>query len=73
MTPSELKQLTKSENNHFFDFKTMKFFGDSMSNYGVCSNNVDGVDVWELWRKHPVKHGLQNSAFFSKENFKQIF
>lgn len=69
----------------FFSRDSMKHFGDSMKNYGVRSAVIsvnyseDGeylhgvtvnVNVWELYRKRPVKHGVTTSAFFSKSTFK---
>lgn len=79
MSPSQLK-LHVEEAGHdrfFFTKDTMRFFGDRMSNYGVRSAVVkkggEDVSVWELYRKKPVKHGLQDSAFFCKETFKRIF
>jgi hypothetical protein len=68
MTPSELKQLTSETEPHFFTHTTMKFFGDKMKNYGVRSSGEN----WELYRKHPVKHGLFSSAFFNKKTFKRV-
>lgn len=78
MTPSELKYKIENTESHFFDRKTIKFFGDTMRNYGCCKNVVDtptqkNVPVWELYRKKPVKHGLQSSAYFHQDNFNQIF
>ena len=75
MTPSELKAniLVHDPDSRFFDRKTMKFFGDTMRNYGVRKTEIDGVAVWELFRKRPVKHGRQNSAFFSTTDFQQVF
>ena len=88
MTPSQLKYEVEvaGHERHFFDRKTMRFFGDTMSNYGVrstvitCNYNEHGqyvetgvqVEVWELYRKHPVKHGLQKSAFFDAETFERV-
>ena len=74
MTPSELKTsiLAHDPDSHFFDRKTMQFFGDTMRNYGVRKAEIEGVDVWELYRKRPVKHGLQSSAFFRVSDFKQV-
>jgi len=56
----------------------MKFFGDTMKNYGVRSASADtytqqGVDCWELYRIHPVKHGNQKSAYFRKDNFERVY
>ena len=80
MTPSELKAniLKHDPESHFFDRKTMRFFGDAMRNYGVRKTEIIGydplpVEVWELYRKRPVKHGLQSSAFFRRSDFQQVF
>ena len=58
MTPSELKAniLAHDPDSHYFDRKTMQFFGDTMRNYGVRKTEIGGVPVWELYRKKPVKH-----------------
>lgn len=73
--------------SHFFTRKTMSFFGDTLRNYGVCSATIstmydadgnyigkDGVtiEVWELYRKTPVKHGMRDSAYFCKSTFKRV-
>ena len=75
MTPSELKTnvLANDPNSHYFDRRTMQFFGDTMRNYGVRKTEIEGVDVWELYRKRPVKHGLESSAFFRATDFQQVF
>ena len=90
MTLSELKYHVESSghDSHFFTRKTMSFFGDTMKNYGVCSETIrcyydsegayiggEGVDVevWELYRKRPVKHGLKESAYFDKQTFKRVY
>lgn len=75
MTPSELKAniLAHDLDAHFFDRKTMQFFGDTIRNYGVRKAEIEGVDVWELYRKRPVKHGLKSSAFFRVTDFQQVF
>ena len=85
MTVSELKQNTEQTSPYYFTRKTMKFFGDSIRNYGVRSSTIkDGysferngtqtdIDVWELYRRKPVKYGLRSSAYFRKENFEQVF
>ena len=89
MTPSQLKAAVEAagHESHFFDRSTMKFFGDTMRNYGVrsttitCNYNQQGqyveggvrVEVWELYRKAPVKHGFQAPAYFDKVSFKRVF
>jgi hypothetical protein len=68
MSPSALKYHVSETGSHHFDRKTMKFFGDSMKNYGVR----DAGDAWELYRKHAVKHGLNSSAYFDKQTFAKV-
>ncbi len=77
MNASELKYQVEARGSNFFSRDSMKFFGDTIRNYGVRSNTVstydlECVDVWELYRKHPVKMGLQTSAYFSKSTFERI-
>jgi peptide subunit release factor RF-3 len=69
MSPSELKHKHEllNPNSFFFSKSTMKFFGDTMKNYGVRSVG----DYYELYRKHPVNGNLQNSHYFHKETFAQ--
>lgn len=65
MKPSQLKakHLELHPDSYFFTHATMKFFGDSMRNYGVRNAGTH----WELYRKRPVKYGLCSSAWFHKE------
>ena len=90
MTPAELKyNVEQNQDSFFFTRETMKFFGDTMRNYGVrdggampyhwddTGNNYSeeprSIEVWELYRKHPVKHGLRDSAYFDKKTFRRVF
>lgn len=79
MTKSELKAKVEATGSYFFTRQTMKFFGDTMSNYGVKSKPVmvnnslgEAVECWELYRKYPVKHGLRNSAYFNTKTFERV-
>lgn len=86
MTASDLKYHIEQSrlNPYFFDRKTMRFFGDRMSNYGVRKvtitariYNDDGctyeeLQVWELYRKRPVKHGLRASHYFDMETYEEM-
>lgn len=79
MTPSELKTRIEESrlNPHFFDRKTMKFFGDTMRNYGVVSTEIvdtRGIirQVYELSCKRPVKHGLCKSVYFDRKTFEIV-
>lgn len=69
MNVSELEQKTKETSPFYFTRETMEFFGDTMGNYGVRSALVKTESVWELYRKHPVKYGLKDSAYFDKKTF----
>jgi len=73
MTPSELKRKYHESNNDgcYFLPETMKYFGDTMRNYGVRQVGLDNPYYWELWRKQPVKGGRQGSAYFDS-NFNLI-
>ena len=78
MTKTELKSKVEATGSHYFTRDTMKFFGDTMKNYGVRSATIDtpteqNVDCWELYRIRPVKHGNQSSAFFRKTNLERAY
>ena len=72
MTPANLKYCTQDIVPRFFSRSNMKFFGDTMKNFGVRSNTIDGIEVWELYRKKPVKCDLQISHYFRKDNFEKV-
>ena len=65
MTSTALKNehIKREPNTHFWDKKTMAFFGDTMRNFGVKKHK----NGYELYRKNPVKHGLTGSHWFSKD------
>ena len=90
MTPSDLKFHVQQANgdSHYFDRTSMRFFGDTMANYGVRSDvvvtnyNANGdyvgeggvsVEVWELYRKRAVKHGLKDSVYFAKDDYRRVY
>jgi len=73
MIKTELKNKVTQTGSYFFTRDTMRFFGDTMANYGVRSNNIKGLPVWELYRKKPVKHGLINSSYFSKADYSRVY
>lgn len=92
MTPSELKYLLESAaesrglESHFFDRKTMRFFGDTMRNFGVRAVSIlanfdaageyhpGGVprEVWELYRRRPVKAGNRGSFYFDRATLQRV-
>ncbi len=89
MTPAELKDhVGQGPDRFFFTRETLRFFGDTMRNYGVRETTIlyhwdDAGDthletprkltVWELYRRHPVKHGLKDSAYFDKTTYRRVF
>lgn len=79
-TASQLKAQVQDMNpaSKFFTRINMKFAGDTMANYGVRGATItnlrgEKVEVWELYRRKPVKYGLQKSAYFDKLTFSQVF
>ncbi len=77
MTPSELKAKVEETGSHFFNRKTMKFFGDTMRNFAVSGpmeiETHDGKRVaYQLRRRKPVKSGICRSHYFDSETFKEI-
>lgn len=80
MNASELKYRIEcaDPDTHFFDRKTMKFFGDTMANFGVCKTTIDtysqdNVEVWQLHRKHPTSKGATGSFYFNVETYKREY
>jgi hypothetical protein len=69
-TASDLKyyHLQARPDSHFFTRRTMRFFGDTMRNYGVRRAG----NYWELYRRRPVKGGLRESAWFCVETFHRV-
>ena len=88
-TASDLKYAVESRgrDSQFFTRRTMRFFGDTMRNYGVrkthvitsydsegnyVSKNGTSIEVWELYRRRPVKAGNQSSAYFNSKTFARV-
>ena len=69
-TPSDLKYAVECAGYapYFFTRDTMKYFGDTMKNYGI----VNHEHYITLYRKKPVKHGLSNPTYFCNKTFKRI-
>jgi hypothetical protein len=69
-TPSDLKywQAKLGVETYFFTRDTMRFFGDTMRNYGIKNHGK----VIELLRKRPVKHGMIASAYFYADTIKRV-
>lgn len=72
MKKSELKKRVQETGSCFFERETMRFFGDTMKNYGVRKAEINGKAYWELYRKNPVKHGRKRSVYFSADTFERV-
>jgi len=76
LTPPGLRAelLARNSESRFFRRENMRFAGDTMRNYGVRLTTINGgVQVYELYRRKPVKHGLQSSAYFLADTFAQTW
>jgi len=78
-TASHLRMFIEEAGHspYFFDRKTMRGFGDTMKNFGVCKTKVimndDSIcEAWELYRRRPVKFGNQGSFYFCATTFKRL-
>lgn len=51
----------------------MRFAGDTMANYGLhVVENSEGNKLFELYRKKPVKYGLQKSVYFDVVTLRKV-
>ena len=83
---SDIKYMYELNNpdGHMFDRKTMKFFGDTMSNFhvpikhkkavviSVDSYTETGVQCYILERRHAVKGGLNKPFYFEVGTFRRV-
>ena len=69
-TASQLKSWheTLCPGSYFFARETMRFFGDTMKNYGLKKHQT----MFELTRRRPVKHGIQTSHYFDRQTLKHL-
>jgi hypothetical protein len=81
MNASELKHRIEStgQNRHFFDRKTMKFFGDTMSNFAVDGPVTiydwggDPSQCWHLYRKRATRAGCAGAGYhFCASTFRRV-
>ena len=81
MTATELKYKIEraGHDSNYFCRSNMRYFGDTMRNYGVRgpikirTNMGETVEAYELYRRHPVKYGLKDSAWFRADTFQKCF
>lgn len=81
LTPADLKaRVEQGADRHFFEPSTMRFFGDTMANYGVSAEPVTVtthggtvVRCWQLYRKRMVKSGLSGSSYFACDDYRRVF
>ena len=84
-TASDLKRAAIAVNSHFFDRRSMNYFGDRMSNYyvpqagkqaatfSVTTDHSKIHHCYKLQRKRPVKGGVNAPAYFDTTTFVTIF
>ena len=83
-TARDLKTMVEKTGSYFFTRKAMHFFGDTMANYYVPVKNGTAAIVqvktpsgimhncYALQRRHPVKHGLSDTAYFDIDTFERV-
>ena len=87
LNPSQLRYEVEKHNaeSHFFDRKTMKFFGDTMRNFGCYRDairtafSIDGEwepegidrDVYVLYRKNVKRNQNKVAGYFCCITFKK--
>lgn len=85
MTAYELKVLYYQNNpgGHYFGRKTMRFFGDTMHNFGVRdagmvkvmdyeSGKIKEIEAVMLYRKRPVNGGLHGDVDYFRKDTGQV-
>lgn len=78
MTSSQLKYKLEQKGSHFFNRKTMKFFGDTMVNFRLYSGEVTGRSgnthqVWCVQRKKSTKIPMDTVYYWDKETLERVF
>ena|GEM_PF-6355984 len=79
-TAAQLKRLHEYHNpkSYFFSRKSMRFFGDTMSNFGVRNFKLPSGDVFLLYRKYAtypnryVEMKAGTGYLFDKKTFDKI-
>lgn len=61
-TPAAIRAAVVATGSHFFDRDTMRFFGDTMRNFGAFTDERGRVI---LYRKKWVKHGLDGRWLYN--------
>ena len=70
---SELKyRYEENGGKNFFTRGTMRFFGDTMRNYGVRLVKIGDRELYELFRRKPVNGGLFSSTYFDSQTYKIV-
>jgi hypothetical protein len=74
MTKTELIKRVRQTESHYFDKKTMAFFGDTLKNYRIDTNihNINNVRCYKLKRLSPFNGGLVSQVFIYIDTFKQV-
>jgi hypothetical protein len=74
---SYLREKVTERGSFFFKPSALRFFGDTMANYGArlvwIDDDGEARQVYELYRIRPVKHGLSGSAWFCATTFVRLY
>lgn len=70
----DLKHYMEASGKHpyFFSKDTMRFFGDTMSNFGLRRTSLGDIPVFCLYRKRPVKDGLSQPFYFNRLTLERV-
>lgn len=73
---SDFMDSVKAVYPFFFSKKTMKFFGDKVTNFGLrivtINDGSEWIEVYELFRMKSVNHGNHSSFFFRTDTFERV-
>ena len=81
LTASDLKfYYEQAQGGHFFTRDSMKFFGDTMANYGVRAqtefvqtyHQKEPIECYVLYRRKKTSKGMYKSAYFACSDFEVI-
>ena len=74
MTKSTLMDKVNATGSYYFTEETMRFFGDTASNYYLSRkvHVVGGKECYKLSRKKAVNGGLTAPVYFDVNSFEEV-
>lgn len=78
MNATQTLQRIRAAHPIFFCRETMQFWGDTLRNFGVrtvlaTTWTGGNKEVIEVYRRRPVKYGLQASHYFDPQTLRIIY